>query len=102
MDNPHLRAESLRPKSDTELLYERIAQECGEAWLALKGGRPHPRINTKTPEQRKRELMTSRYARDAAFYPQLPDVGWSETFKIEAALDFKDRRHGAGGAERQE
>lgn len=101
MTNPYLRARELRPKSDTELLYERIAQECGEAWLAAKEGRPHPRINTKSPEQRTKELRTARYARDAASYPKLPDKGWGDTF-TGGINDYLDRHHGAGGAERQE
>jgi len=102
MTNPYLRARESRPKSEREMLYERIAQECGEAWLAAKEGRPHPRLCDKTPSQRTSELRTIRNAKEAASYPQLPDEGWGDTFKRDDIHDYSDRRHGAGGAERQE
>lgn len=57
-----------------------IVAEVGEAWLAAKEGRSHPRIISKTPEQRKAELQTSRYARDATSYPELPRIHLSESW----------------------
>lgn len=102
MTNPYLRARESRPKSEREMLYESMAQECGEAWLAAKEGRTHPRLCNKTPEQRKKELLTSRYARETAFYPKLPDKGWSDAYRQRDIHDYLDRHHGAGGAERQE
>ena len=100
------RAQRLQGMTEKERAHyqiaKKIARECGEAWAAAKNGASHPRLYTKTPEQRYRELRTKRYAERAAFFPQLPDKGWGDTFKREEYLDYRDRRYGPGGAEYME
>lgn len=86
--------------TDKERLMESIAWGAGAAWLALKAGESHPRIITKTVAQRKVELNTHRMASEAAHYPKQPQI--IVTKPVETYLDYTDRRHGAGGAERQE
>lgn len=86
--------------TEKERLMESIAWDAGAAWLALKAGESHPRIITKTVAQRMAELKTQRLARDAAHYPKLPQI--IVTAPGETYLDYTDRHHGAGGAERQE
>lgn len=100
-DNPHMRAESLRPKSDRELQLARIAAECGAAWLALKAGEPHPRQQTMAERTLKR--WTRKFAEEAAFYPKLPQIiVTTPPDHAKSYADFISRRYGLGGNERQE
>lgn len=99
--NPHMRAESLRPKSDRELQLARIAAECGAAWLALKAHEPHPRHVSMAETTMKR--WTRKFAEEAAFYPKLPQI--IVTVPVDPSKGYDDyltRRYGLGGSERQE
>lgn len=80
---PHTGADSSCP-------YAAIVAGVGEAWLAAKEGKTHPRIIAKTPEQRKAELQTSRYARDAASLPERPRIHTSEPWGAEHTMDNRD------------
>ncbi|MFK8258286.1 hypothetical protein ACFL9S_10920 [Erwinia sp. AnSW2-5] len=103
---PEYRRASYRHKAsrmtDRERQMESIAWDAGRAWMALKAGESHPRINTLTVSQRKDRLVTRRYAEQAAFYPQQPQIIVTSAPLQELWGDYRDYRYGAGGAVRQE
>lgn len=103
---PEYRRASYRYKAsrmtDRERQMESIAWDAGRAWVALKAGEQHPRINTLTVAQRKARLVTRRYAEQAAFYPQRPEIIVTAPQVTERWGDYRDYRYGAGGAVRQE
>lgn len=101
---PEHRRASYRYKAsrmtDMERKMESIAWDAGRAWLALKAGEDHARINTKSVPERMSELRTRRYAEAASFYPQRPEIIVTEMDEL--FLDYRAPRLGAGGAIRQE
>ncbi len=100
-DDHHKMAESLRPKSDRELMLARIAADCGAAWQAAREGNHHPRHFSQMDSRKRAE--TARMAKQAAYYPRVPEIIVTEKFDPASAYhDFITRRYGLGGAERQE
>lgn len=101
---PEYRRASYRHKAsrmtDRERQMESIAWDAGRAWMALKAGEQHPRINTLSALQRTARLMTQRYAEQAAFYPQQPRIIVYEM--DDAYLNYHTPHHGFGGAVRQD
>lgn len=88
-NNPHMRAESLRPKSDREQMLARIAADCGEAWLDAKDGRNHPRHYD--PVASRKAAETARYAWLASFMPELPRIDMPEPWGMaDTGLESRD------------
>ncbi|QGU87045.1 hypothetical protein [Erwinia sorbitola] len=101
---PEYRRASYRYKAsrmtDRERQIESIAWDAGRAWMALKAGEPHPRINTLSASQRTARLMTRRYAEQAAFYPRRPEI---IVYEMDTTyLDYHTPHYGLGGAVRQD
>lgn len=81
--------------------YAAIVAGVGEAWMAAKEGRHHPRHMSLLERRGKAE--TARMAKEAAHYPELPQIIVTTPFDHEKAYsDFINRRYGLGGSERQE
>jgi hypothetical protein len=99
--DPHMRAESLRPKSDREQMLARIAAECGAAWLAAKEGEHHHRHYNSIDSRKKAETANSAWL--ASFLPVQPQIiVTAPLIQRDVFSDYLDRHHGAGGAARQE
>lgn len=100
-NNPHQRVALLRPKSARETEQDRIAAECGAAWLAAKNGETHPRQFDYL--ERRREAETANKAWLSSFRPELPKIiVTSPPVRRDGYGDYLDRRRGFGGAELQE
>ena len=100
-NNPHQRVASLHPKSERERQLEAIAADCMAAWQAAKDGEHHARH--ASPVESRGCAETARMAREAAHYPQIPQILIPEPFNNTPGYhDYTTRIHGAGGAERQE
>lgn len=87
--NPHMRAESLRPKSDREQMLARIAADCGAAWLAAKEGKSHQREYDSVASRERAERRNSNW--HASFLPELPRIHTSEPWgQMESILERRD------------